>query len=118
MFQPHLSHGSMDDQIVIPNIPLLSMYAELPSKSFFERLIGGQLIQSSGAAPFVTVAAHNAIWGYDDRLIESIKQYKTLPFERFGLLVKVGNALHTRTNVLYVKYGFAKISLFAESTRE
>lgn len=79
----------MDDIVVIPNIPLLSMYAELPTKSFFERIVGNQLIQSSEATPFVKVAAHDAIWGYDDKLIDSVKRYKELAFERFGILVKV-----------------------------
>lgn len=86
-FLPEYSTGRQFDQVIVPNIPLISAFAFIKDESYLFRAATAMGIESTNPKLFTKVAADSLLWGYTDGLVNVIQTFKTLPSGKFGLLV-------------------------------
>ncbi|XP_009983960.1 PREDICTED: scavenger receptor class B member 1, partial [Tauraco erythrolophus] len=109
-FQPHLSNGSEEEYIVVPNIMMMGaavMMENLPT--FVKLLVSGALAGLKQEA-FMNRTVGEILWGYDDPLIDAINAIVPglIPFEgKFGLFVEINN---TNSGLFTVNTGMKDIS--------
>nr|XP_023017900.1 scavenger receptor class B member 1-like [Leptinotarsa decemlineata] len=94
-FRPDLSAGSQNDQVTVPNIPLISGSAVVKHNNFFTRLAYDATLRGLDLQAFVTLPAHDFITGYYDRLYAASRVLSSFddvqPPETFALLAsKIG----------------------------
>lgn len=70
-FQPHLSKGKQYDQIVIPNIPMLTAAKRFKDLNYFFQMGINAVFSSTKSGPFKVQALHTRI--SNNKLILSIK---------------------------------------------
>ncbi|NWT66931.1 SCRB1 protein, partial [Prunella himalayana] len=94
-FQPHLSNGTEDEYIVVPNIMMMGaavMVENLPG--YVKFLLSGALAALKQEA-FMNRTVGEILWGYDDPLIDAINNIVPglLPFKgKFGLFKDFNNS--------------------------
>ncbi|NXT05180.1 SCRB1 protein, partial [Prunella fulvescens] len=94
-FQPHLSNGTEDEYIVVPNLMMMGaavMVENLPG--YVKFLLSGALAALKQEA-FMNRTVGEILWGYDDPLIDAINNIVPglLPFKgKFGLFKDFNNS--------------------------
>ncbi|XP_066055722.1 scavenger receptor class B member 1 isoform X1 [Chamaea fasciata] len=94
-FQPHLSNGTEDEYIVVPNILMLGaavMMEKLPN--FLKSLLSTALTLLKQEA-FMNRTVGEIMWGYEDPLINAINMIVPglIPFKgKFGLFIDFNNS--------------------------
>lgn len=90
-FDAEQSVGSVDDMVVMPNIPMLSATSQSKHAARFLRLAMASIMDILKVRPFVEVSVGQLLWGYEDPLLKLAKDVVTkdqkLPYEEFGLMV-------------------------------
>ncbi|XP_066991111.1 scavenger receptor class B member 1 [Anabrus simplex] len=90
-FVPEKSIGSELDEVVVPNIPLISAVSTMKDQFYLVKLSLAALLNTIQAKPFVTVNIKDLLWGYNDplftvgRTVLALKE--EIPYDRFGLFV-------------------------------
>lgn len=86
---------SINDTVVIPNIPLMSATAYVRDLNFAARLALTTVLTTLQQKTFLSVKAGGFIWGYDDHLFHVAKPLisltKNIPIDKFGILAMVRN---------------------------
>ncbi|NXX85443.1 SCRB1 protein, partial [Urocolius indicus] len=109
-FQPHLSNGTEEEYIVVPNILMMGaavMMEKLPN--FVKLLLSGALAGLKQEA-FMNRTVGEILWGYEDPLIDAINAIVPglIPFKgKFGLFVEMNN---TNSGLFTVNTGMKNIS--------
>ncbi|KAM9260007.1 scavenger receptor class B member 1 isoform 3-T3 [Cariama cristata] len=109
-FQPHLSNGSEEEYIVVPNILMMGaavMMENLPN--FVKLLLSGALAGMKQEA-FMNRTVGEIMWGYEDPLIDTINMFVPglIPFKgKFGLFVELNNS---NSGLFTVNTGMKNIS--------
>ncbi|XP_071618778.1 scavenger receptor class B member 1 isoform X2 [Heliangelus exortis] len=110
LFQPHMSNGSEEEYIVMPNILMMGaavMIDHLPS--FLKLLVSGALAGLKQEA-FMNRTVGEIMWGYDDPLIDTINTFVPglLPFEgKFGIFLQMNDS---NSGLFTVNTGMKNIS--------
>ncbi|XP_066594971.1 scavenger receptor class B member 1 [Prorops nasuta] len=90
VFTPELSSGSVDDLVVVPNVPMLSATSQSKHAARFLRLAMASIMDILKIKPFVEVSIEQLLWGYEDPLLKLAKDVvpkeQKLPYDQFGLL--------------------------------
>ncbi|XP_061866221.1 scavenger receptor class B member 1 isoform X3 [Colius striatus] len=109
-FQPHLSNGTEEEYIVVPNILMMGaavMMERLPN--FVKLLLSGALAGLRQEA-FMNRTVGEIMWGYEDPLIDAINAIVPglIPFKgKFGLFIEMNN---TNSGLFTVNTGMKDIS--------
>ncbi|NWZ43596.1 SCRB1 protein, partial [Brachypodius atriceps] len=109
-FQPHLSNGTEDEYIVVPNILMMGaavMMEGMPG--FVKNLLSGALTFLKQEA-FMNRTVGEIMWGYEDPLIKAINFIVPglMPFQgKFGLFIDFNN---TNSGLFTVNTGMENIS--------
>ncbi|XP_057656354.1 scavenger receptor class B member 1-like [Diorhabda carinulata] len=88
-FKPNLSKGNQDDQVIVPNVPVLAGSAFTKSQNYFNRLAFSGILSGMDEEAFSKISAGSFIMGYEDRFYSLAKNF--LPFdtpEELGIMVK------------------------------
>lgn len=89
-FRADLSKGKQSDRIVVPNVPLLAGASLARFGNYLQRFAYSTLLKTLKQKPFIKVAMHRFVTGYDDDLYDLSKRYLKFndehPMERFGIL--------------------------------
>ncbi|KAF4798833.1 Scavenger receptor class B member 1 [Turdus rufiventris] len=109
-FQPHLSNGTEDEYIVVPNILMLGAAVMMENQDDF--LKGGlsALFAMLKQEAFMNRTVREIMWGYNDPLLKFINTFVPglLPFkDKFGLFIDFNN---TNTGLFTVNTGVKNIS--------
>lgn len=111
-FKSNLSKGNQDDQVIVPNIPVLGATAFTKSQNYFNRLALSGLLSGMDEEAFSTMSADSFIMGYKDSFYSLAKNF--LPFdtpEELGIMVKkLGSSPYSIT----INTGKNDINKFAE----
>ncbi|KAI5743994.1 hypothetical protein M8J77_024625 [Diaphorina citri] len=100
-FLPNESKGTLDDLVVVPNIPLLGVFHQVLERSYVIRLAMATKIKLYSYEPFLQLKVSDFLFGYYDELLEWIyKMGKTVgyesPMRRFSLLDSVMKSMNSR----------------------
>ncbi|XP_049545725.1 scavenger receptor class B member 1-like [Anopheles darlingi] len=87
-YLPEESHGNPFDEVVVPNVVLLSAEMKKLNLGTFEKFVYGGVKGSAGASAFMRTSTDLFLWGYDDKLLGKLKTFlpKDTP-DRFGMLM-------------------------------
>uniref|UniRef100_A0A1B6F5N2 Scavenger receptor class B member 1 n=1 Tax=Cuerna arida TaxID=1464854 RepID=A0A1B6F5N2_9HEMI len=91
VFEEKNSTGSMDDILIVPNLPLISAVAMTKDAPSLIQMVVVATLESFYSSTMLNVQAHEFLFGYDDKFISLIRGAvkflnKEMPFEKFGIL--------------------------------
>ncbi|XP_009995981.1 PREDICTED: scavenger receptor class B member 1 [Chaetura pelagica] len=94
-FQPHLSNGSEEEYIVVPNILMMGAAVMMENLPNFMKLVVSAALAGLKQEAFMNRTVGEIMWGYDDPLIDRINSLVPglIPFEgKFGLFLQMNNS--------------------------
>ncbi|XP_007489698.2 scavenger receptor class B member 1 isoform X3 [Monodelphis domestica] len=113
-FQPHMSHGSETDYIVMPNVLVLGSSVMMEHKPMSMKLLMSLSFSMFGQRAFLNRTVGEIMWGYSDPLIDLLNKYfpGLMPFkDKFGLFAQLNNSNSGLFNVFTGVKDFSKIHL-------
>ncbi|KRT86000.1 hypothetical protein AMK59_145 [Oryctes borbonicus] len=88
-FLPHLSKGKQSDVVVVPNIMVLSAAYKTKDMDYFTKLAASMTLGGfMNKKPFMKLAAHRYIWGYDDSVYYLAKGF--MAFQSSNMQDQIG----------------------------
>lgn len=85
-----MSNGNEWDEVIVPNVPLLTAVEKISQMSFLQRFGAEAAVTFLNQNAFDSHKAFDFLWGYKDRIITLCKNllYPDLP-ESFGMIQNV-----------------------------
>ncbi|KAM6052571.1 scavenger receptor class B member 1 isoform 2-T2 [Chlamydotis macqueenii] len=109
-FQPHLSNGSEEEYIVVPNILMMGAAVMMENLPNFVKLVLSGALAGLKQQAFMNRTVGEIMWGYEDPLIDTINALVPglIPFKgKFGLFVELNNS---NSGLFTVNTGMKNIS--------
>ncbi|CAK9815152.1 Scavenger receptor class B member 1 [Anthophora quadrimaculata] len=86
-----ISGNSVNDRVVVPNLPLMFTLALSRNFQFFMQILVTIFLTKMRAQPFLELPVGEFLWGYEDKLFQTTKPLASLkhhiPYDKFGILV-------------------------------
>ncbi|XP_055608637.1 lysosome membrane protein 2 [Uranotaenia lowii] len=89
-FLANQSSGMQYDEIVVPNVPMLTAASKYYDRSFFQKTILKTALAGVSAKPFKKLKLNSFLWGYQDELLNLASKLSfdsEVSFEKFGILM-------------------------------
>ncbi|XP_059614955.1 uncharacterized protein LOC132260689 [Phlebotomus argentipes] len=90
-YLPEMSTGSDMDNVIVPNIPMLTAMKKIKGRNVFVQMALDATLKSTQSTVFKNLPVNEFLWGYEDGLISISKAMLPIdeqpPFEKFGLLI-------------------------------
>ncbi|KAK9746241.1 CD36 family [Popillia japonica] len=99
-FVPHLSHGKQDDIVVVPDLVVLTTAYHTRDLDYWAKAATSMTLGGMNKKPFMKIAAHRFIWGYDDDVYDLAKGFMAL--QTSNVLDQVGLMSNRNGTVPYV----------------
>ncbi|KAI4455045.1 scavenger receptor class b type-1 sr-b1 [Holotrichia oblita] len=77
-FVPNLSHGKHNDVVVVPNLIVLTTAYRTRDLDYWAKVAASMTLGGMKKRPFMKIAAHRYIWGYDDSIYDLAKGFMSL----------------------------------------
>ncbi|XP_055858648.1 scavenger receptor class B member 1 [Episyrphus balteatus] len=87
IFLPDKSVGDRFQNVIVPNIPLLSASVSVDKMSFFQKFTASHAINALNLDAFLEVPIDDFIWGYSDKLINVLRNFMPELRPKFGMLM-------------------------------
>ncbi|CAH1403132.1 unnamed protein product [Nezara viridula] len=93
VYMPHMTNGSQDDYLIMPNIALLSFAQVMRDASIFTRLGVNMLIKNTKTQPLVRMTAKEFMFSYKSTLLTIGNSFlpNWIHFDKLGLIDRMYN---------------------------
>lgn len=104
-FQPDLTNGSLDDEIISVNVPMLTIVSFVKEKKMPELMvIASEMLHYANSTLFTVYSARQLLFeGYQDMLLGMVKQIfpEKVPHDTFGWFYGKNNTDDTHTYTVF-----------------